>query len=94
MILLQGITAEELFQKIDSIFEKALSEKLTTKPKATYQYLSRKEVATMLHICLPTLHNWTKAGMLPSYRIGTRVLYKSNEIEEVLGKSRFGNFEQ
>ena len=28
--------------------------------------------------------------MLSSYRIGTRVLYKSNEVEEAVRKSRFG----
>jgi excisionase family DNA binding protein len=54
--------------------------------KESFNYLTRKEVAKMLRITLPTLHEWTKLGWIPSYRIGTRVLYKNNEVESVIGR--------
>jgi len=52
------------------------------KPKISppEKYLSRQETAQALHITLPTLHIWTKEGRLQSYRIGSRILYKANEV--------------
>jgi excisionase family DNA binding protein len=49
-------------------------------------YLSRKEVAKLLKITLPTLHDWTKLQYLRAYKIGTRVLYKESEVIETLEK--------
>ena len=59
---------------------------LPQKEKTQSDYLSRKEVAKLLKITLPTLHDWTKVGILKSYKIGTRVLYKENEVKETLEK--------
>jgi excisionase family DNA binding protein len=46
--------------------------------------LTRKETAEKLKISLPTLNDWSKRGLLKSYTIGGRVLYKANEIEQSL----------
>jgi hypothetical protein len=54
-----------------------------------WRYMSRKEVAQLLHITLATLHDWTKLGLLNSYKISHRVLYRSDEIEESLSKRKF-----
>lgn len=43
--------------------------------------MTRKEVADLLHVTLPTLHDWTKLGRLQGYKVGNRVLYKANEID-------------
>ena len=48
------------------------------------KYLTRKEVATKLHISLPTLNEYTKSGKLKAYRINGRVLYRNDEIESAL----------
>ncbi|MBT3385984.1 MAG: helix-turn-helix domain-containing protein [Prolixibacteraceae bacterium] len=48
------------------------------------EYLTRKEVATKLHISLPTLNEYTKSGKLKAYRINGRVLYRNDEIESAL----------
>jgi excisionase family DNA binding protein len=47
-------------------------------------FLTRSETADLLRITLPTLHNWTKDGLLPSYKIGGRVLYKRKEVFDSL----------
>lgn len=47
-------------------------------------YATRKDVASALHISLPTLNQLTKTGILTGYRIQGRVLYKWNEIDEAL----------
>ena len=70
----------ELKQFAETIRENT-SEKETTKQP---EYLTRKETALKFHISLVTLNRLTKDGTLKSYRIGGRVLYKSNEINQAL----------
>jgi excisionase family DNA binding protein len=48
------------------------------------QLLTRKQTAEMLCISLPTLHDWTKTGLIKAHRIGNRVLYKFDEINSSL----------
>ncbi len=89
-LILQGITVEQLISKIDSIVEKRLAEKLIElKEKPAVKYLVRKEVCQILKISLPTLHDWTQNGMITSYRIDSRILYKLEDIEEALTKRKF-----
>ena len=45
-------------------------------------YYTRKDAAKILHISLPTLNKYTKLAVIPGVRIGTRVLYKAEVIEE------------
>ena len=86
IIILQGIKPDDLLNQINLLFETKLTEILKQfKPEETTKFLTRKEVCQLLKISLPTLHNWTKEGMVKSYKIGTRVLYKTTEIEEALG---------
>lgn len=89
-IYLKGIDAEELFNKIEEIFEKlfkAHQSNVSSTPKVGY--ISRKETASLLKISLPTLNELTKRGKLQSYRIGTRILYKNQEVEQALVKRNF-----
>jgi len=46
--------------------------------------LSRKEVAELLRISLPTLNNYKNSGILKFHRIGNRVLFKRGEVMEAL----------
>ena len=50
-------------------------------PKTPTEYLTRKQVATMLDINLTTLNNWTNKGVLISYGNQGRVYYKRDEVE-------------
>ena len=84
-IILQGINTEDL----KKIFREVLDEKIKqeSEPKESGKkltYLSRFEVAEILKISLPTLNNWSKEGILKSYRIKNRVLYKPEEIEQAV----------
>lgn len=48
------------------------------------ELLSIKETMKLLKITRPTLHSWTKKGVLQSYMIGSKVLYKLSEIMNAL----------
>jgi hypothetical protein len=84
-IILQGINTDDL----KKLFREVLEEKLKqeSKPKESGKrpvYLNRFEVVELLKISLPTLNNWSKSGIVQSYRIGNRVLYKSEEIRNAI----------
>ena len=98
-IILSGITVEQLRQMIVDTFKemyelKEQSKKLITQSSKEAKYFTRKQTALLLHISLPTLNEWTKDGTLTSYRIGTRVLYKPDEVMETVGKRNFTNCER
>ncbi|GGF34424.1 helix-turn-helix domain-containing protein [Echinicola rosea] len=48
------------------------------------KFLTRQEAAKTLKVTLQTLHNWTNSGLLKSYSIGGRVLYRTDEVEAAL----------
>lgn len=85
-ILLIRVKLDELLAKIGSVVETKLSKgnHPPNKEDPENKYLSRAEVAKLLKISLPTLHIWTKLKLLQSYKIGNRVLYKQQEIENAL----------
>ena len=46
--------------------------------------LTRREVAELLHVTKQTVINYTKKGMLKSYKVGRRVLYLKDEVVAVI----------
>lgn len=62
--------------------------KLSTPPPDN-EYLTRKETARILGVSLPTLNDWSKRGLLPSYRIASRIRYKKEEVLNSVNKRNF-----
>lgn len=50
--------------------------------------LDRKQTAKLLGVSLATLWKWAKDGYLVPAKIGTKVLYKPSDIDEILLKSK------
>ena len=74
---LKKMIREVLDEKLKSVPEpKKITQNIT--------YLNRFEVADRLRISLPTLNNWSKEGIVQSYRIGNRVLFIEDEINSAL----------
>ena len=48
------------------------------------RYYSRKEVAELLHVSLPTLHAMCNAGALQPQKIGGRVLFSAQGVDEAI----------
>ncbi|TZF83249.1 helix-turn-helix domain-containing protein [Pedobacter sp. BS3] len=48
------------------------------------QILTRKETAELLNISLPTLHDYTKQGIIQAYRLGYKVRYKREDVLQAL----------
>jgi hypothetical protein len=78
-------TTEELTGLIGQAVREAIKDSLpiTSTPQSE-KLLTRKETADKLKISLVTLNDWSKRGLIQSYLIGGRVLYKDSEIEASL----------
>ena len=55
-------------------------------PQQNNDLITREDTAKLLGISLPTLHSWSKLGIIPSYRIGTRIRYKKEEVLNSVSK--------
>lgn len=67
---------------VDRVSEKVLSATAKKEPK----FYTRKETADLLHVTLPTLARLTKDGLITSKRVGSRILYEAEAIDEAVKK--------
>ncbi|WP_423130620.1 helix-turn-helix domain-containing protein [Gaoshiqia sp. Z1-71] len=70
--------------KTDNLASPCLQEKINE------VFLTRQQTANYLQISLPTLHQYTKQGLINSYRIGNKIRYKLTEIEDTMKKRNYG----
>ncbi|PSL01917.1 helix-turn-helix domain-containing protein [Cecembia rubra] len=92
-LILSTYSPEELTGIINTAVKEAVKSIQTAPQEKTGEkLLSRKETAEKLKISLVTLNDWTKRGMLTSYIIGGRVLYKESEIEKSLNQVKTVKF--
>lgn len=57
------------------------------KTQETETYLTRKQVAELIGgICVGTVINWSKEGVLTEYAIGRLIRYKKSEVENAFIK--------
>ena len=83
-ILLNGVRLSELLEKIGQLIDAKIGHVQKPETKEQSKFISRAEVALLLKISLPTLNEWTKLGRLLSYKMGNRVLYNLQEVENAL----------
>lgn len=82
---LHNITPHELQESLIEHFEFRLKEIFNNlENNQAERLLTREQTAEMLSITLTTLWSWTKKGILTSYRIGNKIMYKQHEVYESL----------
>lgn len=79
-ILIRNLTINDLQNLIRTSIREEIQ--ILLPRKGDPRYLTRKETAEFLKISLPTLHEYTKNGLVKGFRIGTRILYKLEDIEQ------------
>lgn len=57
-----------------------------TLPQQSDNFLTRKEAAHRLRVSLVTLTEWVNRSKIKAYKIGGRVLFRENEVEEALAR--------
>lgn len=90
-IYMQGLEIDDFTMLLEKILDQKLREILEERltPPKEIRYLTRKELAELLHISLATVHAWVKEGKIKSYRIGTRILFRNDEINTALSIRKF-----
>ena len=85
-IFIQEIDEQGLKEMIADAVKDAMQQKPQRRP------YSRQEVSEMLHVTFATLHNWQKSGKLTPSKVGNRVLYDADEVDNLLktGGNRYG----
>jgi excisionase family DNA binding protein len=82
------MATQKILDKLELIEGVLRAPKPKTKEKDLDRLYTREEAANYFRISLPTLNNWSKSGILISYRLGNRVYYKQSEIESALVPTR------
>ncbi len=80
-IILTNLTPEDLKRLIQEAIKEAMP---IAESKHEVKYLTRLEVCECLRISLPTLHEYTKRGIITGHRFGRRVLFKQTDIERAV----------
>jgi excisionase family DNA binding protein len=76
---IEKLVSESVYQALERmVFEKASS------TAAQKTILTRQEAAIILNISLPTLHLYTKQGIIKGFRLGTKVRYRYEDIIDSL----------
>lgn len=95
-ILLNGITLEDFKEIIQGFLKEHPNYSASINNRNNEQgskvigtYLSRGQVAKHLQISLPTLHSYVKQGLIKSYRIGGKVRFKLEEVDQALTERNF-----
>jgi excisionase family DNA binding protein len=88
-LFLSGISFDDFQNSIKTIVQNEV-QKIVTELSGINQepinpeFLTRKETAQILGVSLVTLHEWTKNGVIPARRIGTRIRYQKTDILQSL----------
>ena len=86
-IIFQGTSITDfkamLSEVVTGVVRKELKDTTQLKNIIT-EYGNRKDVCKKLQISLSTLHFYTKSGVLKGHKIGGKILYKWNEVDQAL----------
>lgn len=78
VVQIENLTQDDL----TAIIRNAVRDELAgVQPEQKPAFLTRAEAATMLHLTLPTLHAYTKSGVIKGRKVGRRVLYSEEDIK-------------
>ena len=80
------INLEDLKTTISLIIKEELKVINTPKEIGVIEYIKTCDVLKLLKISKPTLIDWRKRGIIPSYRIGSQIRFVKSEVLDCLEK--------
>lgn len=80
-----GIEPTTLIQEITAQVKNILIPELyKTLQNNSPEYLTADQVCKRLSLTKPTLHEWRKREIIKSYKIGSRVYYRWDELQDAM----------
>lgn len=70
---------ENVVSKVETIIKNSQKKEVTSK-----EWLTANEVCAILKISQTTLHDWSNKGIIIKHRIGDRIRFRHDEIQESL----------
>ncbi len=70
---------ENVVSKVETIIKNSQRKEVTSK-----EWLTANEVCAILKISQTTLHDWSNKGIIVKHRIGDRIRFRHDEIQESL----------
>lgn len=83
--LLVTLTVIEMHDLIRECIREEMQDVQPLKEQGT-KYLTRLEVCATLKISLPTLSRYSGLGLIPAKRIGNRILYSQEDIQNAINE--------
>jgi excisionase family DNA binding protein len=79
--LMISLSVDELFDIITKSIKTCLADWQSAQPAPGLdRYITRVQACERLHISTPTVHAWVKRGILKSYHVGGRTLFRESEV--------------
>lgn len=90
VLQIESLEANEILNRFDRLERAidALANNPTTKEAKRNQneYISRREVSRLFKVSLVTIDDWTSKGILQAYKVGRKVYFKPQEVENAFVK--------
>lgn len=80
--VLQVVNANDLKQSIQEVVNESIERYFATKQED--KFLTISQVAKRLNVSKPTLWRWDKEGVLKKVKIGNKVFYSLNNVNEIM----------
>ena len=80
------VNLKELEKVVSSLISESLEGLSSKKSNNEIEYIKTGDVLKMLKISKPTLIDWRKRGVIPSYRIGSQIRFVKSEIIDCVEK--------
>jgi hypothetical protein len=77
---IENINASEILSRLDRLSDAVEKLQGGGAPDG-FGYISRTDLARLLGVSLPAIHDWTRAGILTLYKLGGKSFYRREEIE-------------
>ena len=87
-LLIEQMTGKQIAAQFNALRHQLNELRDNYQPKEPIQYTTRKEVADMFGVSTVTVSEWTKKGLLKSYKLGNRVYYKRAEVDQAVTEIR------
>jgi excisionase family DNA binding protein len=80
-IITQGVGYPQLLDDLRAIIRHEVSQAAAPPaPTAEEELLTVRQAATLLDVCVATVHQWKRLGLLGYIRLGGRVYLKKREV--------------
>jgi excisionase family DNA binding protein len=76
----------ELRKVVQEEMRRVVLEELNSRKEASKLLYKVKDLCELFQVSKPTIYEWIREGRLKPFRIGSRVFFKGQEVEEIAGR--------